>query len=162
MVRPSNLRPRLAPAAPRRSLFCSLAWHTKTKLHIRNVSHTEYETQGLHCGNVALPGSYRPRSLLTSQKAIYSSGLRAGFANTEQLPNVFQVNVSAQRSFRIPGVGQLIERISILNLFDRINLIRPAAGIGIFQSAYSPRFYGSQHRYADLLARPRLRPCALC
>jgi hypothetical protein len=72
--------------------------------------------------------------------AIYSSGLRAGFGDTEQLPNVFQVNVSAQRAFQVPGLGQLIDRISILNLFDRTNLIRPSEGIGIFQSAYGPRF----------------------
>jgi hypothetical protein len=34
----------------------------------------------------------------------------------------------------------LINRIAILNLFDRTDLIRPAEGIGIFQSAYGPRF----------------------
>jgi hypothetical protein len=28
----------------------------------------------------------------------------------------------------------------LINLFDRTNLIRPATGIGVFQSAYGPRF----------------------
>ena len=70
---------------------------------------------------------------------LYSSGLRAGFADTEQLPNVVQVNLSGERSFRIPGLGVLTNRLTLLNLFDRINLIRPAEGIGIFQSAYGPR-----------------------
>lgn len=75
-----------------------------------------------------------------SADAIYSSGLRAGFADEEQLPNVFQLNVSAQRSFHIPKIGRLIDRITIINVLDRTNLIRPAEGIGIFQSAYAPRF----------------------
>jgi len=74
-----------------------------------------------------------------STDAIYSTGLRAGFADLERLPEVVQVNLSAERSFRIAGVGVLTNRISLLNLFDRVNLIRPAEGIGIFQSAYGPR-----------------------
>jgi outer membrane receptor protein involved in Fe transport len=71
---------------------------------------------------------------------IYNSGLRAGFANEQPLSHVMQVNVSAQRSFDVPGVGQVIDRLVLLNIFDRVNLIRPAEGIGIFQSAFSPRF----------------------
>jgi outer membrane receptor protein involved in Fe transport len=72
--------------------------------------------------------------------AIYSSGLRAGFADTEALPPVIQVNLSAQRSFTIPGVGEVVDRLTFLNVLNRVNLIRPAEGIGIFQSAYGPRF----------------------
>jgi outer membrane cobalamin receptor len=72
--------------------------------------------------------------------AIYSSGLRGGFADQEALPAVVQVNVNAQRSFRVPGLGQITDRLIFLNVFDRVNLIRPAEGIGIFQSAYGPRF----------------------
>jgi hypothetical protein len=72
--------------------------------------------------------------------AIYSSGLRGGFADQEALPAVVQVNVNAQRSFHVPGLGQITDRLIFLNVFDRVNLIRPAEGIGIFQSAYGPRF----------------------
>jgi len=75
-----------------------------------------------------------------SVDAIYSSGLRAGFADEEQLPNVFQVNAAIQRAFTLPGLGKVIDRLTVLDLFDRVNLIRPAEGIGIFQSAYGPRF----------------------
>jgi hypothetical protein len=77
--------------------------------------------------------------------AIYSSGLRAGFADQEQLPHVIQFNLGARRKFAIPGIGELENRITVLNLLDRVNLIRPAEGIGIFQSAYGPRltFYDS-------------------
>ena len=66
--------------------------------------------------------------------------MRAGFADEEQLPNVVQVNFSAQRAFDIPGVGQITDRLVLINAVDRVNLIRPAEGIGIFQSAYGPRF----------------------
>jgi outer membrane receptor protein involved in Fe transport len=89
---------------------------------------------------VSAGAAYTWKPYTFSFDAIYSSGLRAGFADTEQLPNVFQLNISAQRSFRVPGIGQLIDRLTIVNLFDRTNLIRPAEGIGIFQSAYGPRF----------------------
>jgi outer membrane receptor for ferrienterochelin and colicin len=82
--------------------------------------------------------TWKPYSF--SVDAVYSSGLRGGFADSDQLPAVFQINVSAQRSFKIPGIGELINRITVLNLLDRTNLIRPAEGIGIFQSAYGPRF----------------------
>lgn len=70
-----------------------------------------------------------------SLDAVYSSGLRAGFADTERLPSTLQVNLGVQRTF-----GQVVNRLTILNLLDRTNLIRPAQGIGIFQSAYGPRF----------------------
>src|SRR5579863_196086 len=70
---------------------------------------------------------------------LYSSGLRSGFADTDQLPHVIQVNMSVERSIEVPGVGLLSNRLAVLNLFDRVNLIRPADGIGIFQSAYGPR-----------------------
>jgi hypothetical protein len=72
--------------------------------------------------------------------AIYSSGLRAGFADEQQLPAVFQVNLSAQRKFTVPGIGEVTDRLTLLNVLDKVNLIRPANGIGIFQSAYGPRF----------------------
>jgi hypothetical protein len=31
------------------------------------------------------------------------------------------------------------DRLTVLNVLDRVNLIRPPEGIGIFQSAYGPR-----------------------
>ena len=70
---------------------------------------------------------------------IYSQGLRSGFANLEQLPEVVQVNFSLERSFVVPAGELLTNRLTLLNVFDRVNLLRPANGIGIFQSAYAPR-----------------------
>ena len=35
--------------------------------------------------------------------------------------------------------GKITNRIILLNIFDRTNLIRPANGIGVFRAAYGPR-----------------------
>jgi len=70
---------------------------------------------------------------------LFSSGLRGGFANETQLPKVWQFNLSAAREFQIPRIGKVENRIILLNIFDRTNLIRPSTGIGVFQSAYGPR-----------------------
>jgi TonB dependent receptor/TonB-dependent Receptor Plug Domain len=83
--------------------------------------------------------SYRWHAWTYSADAVYSSGLRAGFADLERLPRVFQVNMAIERSFHVPGLGPMTNRITVLNVFDRVNLIRPAEGIGIFQSAYGAR-----------------------
>src|SRR5579862_529382 len=83
--------------------------------------------------------SWRVGAWSLAATATYSSGLRAGFADLEQLPAVVQVDMSAECSLRVPGLGLLTHRLSVLNVLDRVNLIRPAEGIGIFQSAYGPR-----------------------
>ena len=55
------------------------------------------------------------------------------------MPNFFQINLSAAREFEIPAIGKLTDRVLLLNIFNRTNLIRPPTGIGVFQSAYGPR-----------------------
>jgi outer membrane cobalamin receptor len=87
----------------------------------------------------AAGAAWRIGAFSLAADGIYSSGLRSGFADLEPLPNVVQVNLSAERDLRVPGLGVLTNRVSVLNAFDRVNLIRPAEGIGIFQSAYGPR-----------------------
>jgi len=69
----------------------------------------------------------------------YTSGLDTGFGNTVPLPSTFQVNVGIERAFEIDG-RQMSNRLTLLNIFDRTNLIRPSGGLGVFQSAYAPRF----------------------
>ena len=83
--------------------------------------------------------AYHWKPWMFSADVIYSSGLRGGFADLESLPHVVQVNLAAQRSFHLPSIGEVTDRITLLNIFDRTNLIRPAEGIGIFQAAYGPR-----------------------
>ena len=89
--------------------------------------------------------SWRSGDYTFAADGMYSRGMRGGFADLEQLPQVVQVNLSGERSFRIAGVGVLTNRVTVLNVSDRVNLIRPAEGIGIFQSAYGPRrtFYAA-------------------
>lgn len=70
---------------------------------------------------------------------LFSSGLRGGFADEVELPKVYQLDLSAERSFHVPGIGTVVNRLTLVNALDRINLIRPAEGIGIFQAAYGPR-----------------------
>jgi outer membrane receptor protein involved in Fe transport len=70
---------------------------------------------------------------------LFSSGLRGGLDNRAQLPKVWQFNLSAAKSLDLPLLGHIENRVILLNLFDRINLIRPSTGIGVFQAAYGPR-----------------------
>jgi outer membrane receptor protein involved in Fe transport len=85
--------------------------------------------------------SYRWRDMLASVDGIYGSGLRAGFANLEHTPQYTQWNAALARSFdpwrdaRKP----LSLRLSVINLFDRIYLLRSDTGIGEFAPQYGPR-----------------------
>jgi outer membrane receptor protein involved in Fe transport len=83
--------------------------------------------------------AYRWKSYQFTFDGLFSSGLRGGFANETQLPKVWQFNMSAARDFVIARLGTVTNRIVLLNIFDRTNLIRPANGIGVFQAAYGPR-----------------------
>ncbi len=74
-----------------------------------------------------------------SSDAIYSSGLAGGFADTQTLPQTLQINMSAQKSWALPGLLPMAMRLTVLNVLDRVNEIRSAEGIGIFQAAYGPR-----------------------
>jgi len=74
--------------------------------------------------------TYRWKPYLFSVQALYSSGLRGGFADLESLPNVVQIDLSGQRSFDLPHIGEITDRITLLNILDRT---------GISQAAYGPR-----------------------
>jgi outer membrane receptor for Fe3+-dicitrate len=85
--------------------------------------------------------SYRWRNLLASVDGIYGSGLRSGFANLEHTPQYTQWNAAIASNFdpwhddRKP----LTLRLSTINLFDRIYLLRSGTGIGEFAPQYGPR-----------------------
>jgi TonB-dependent receptor-like protein len=83
--------------------------------------------------------SYERHACAVSLDATYSSGLATGFADTRTLPQTLQVNASAERTFTLPDGLPLSLRLTMLNLLDRINQIRSAEGIGIFQAAYGAR-----------------------
>ena len=83
--------------------------------------------------------AYRWKEYQFTFDGLFSSGLRGGFANETQLPKVRQFNVSGARDFDVPVLGKVTNRVVLLNMFDRTNLIRPANGIGVAQAAYGPR-----------------------
>lgn len=71
--------------------------------------------------------------------AIYGSGLRRGFANTESLPANFQVNLGLTHLFNLPQCGSLGTRFSVLNLFDRENQLRDGTGVGVGAPQFATR-----------------------
>lgn len=103
-----------------------------------NAQHIILDHQPLLGINDGLTYEFGPYSI--GIDSTYSSGLRGDFANTITGPKVFQVNLNGQRSFEVPYLGTVTDRVIIYNLFDRTNQIRPSEGIGIFQSAFGPRF----------------------
>jgi hypothetical protein len=83
--------------------------------------------------------SYQRAAYAFSLDATYSSGLAGGFADTQTLPHTFQLNAGAERTFDLGHGVPLSLRLTVLNVLDRVNEIRSAEGIGIFQAAYGPR-----------------------
>jgi outer membrane receptor protein involved in Fe transport len=81
--------------------------------------------------------------------ALYGSGLRNGFANTEHLPAHFTMNMSASHNFQIPGFGALDARVAVVNLFDRVYELRDGSGIGVG----APQF-GQRRSFYVALSKP--------
>jgi len=83
--------------------------------------------------------SYLWEQTTLSADAIFGSGLRAGFANTEQTPAYTSVNLGISRGFNVSGLGQLNGRIALINVFDRVYEIRTGTGIGVGAPSYGER-----------------------
>jgi outer membrane receptor protein involved in Fe transport len=85
--------------------------------------------------------SYRWGDMLASADGIYGSGLRAGFANLEHTPQYTQWNAAIARNFNPwhDDGKPLSLRLSAVNLFDRIYLLRSGTGVGEFAPQYGPR-----------------------
>ncbi len=84
--------------------------------------------------------SYRWSGLLASVDGIYGSGLAAGFANEQSEPAYTEFNSALAWSFdpwRDPE--PLTLRLSAVNIFDTIYLLRGGTGIGEFAPQYGPR-----------------------
>ena len=85
--------------------------------------------------------SYRFADDLTvSTDALYGSGLRNGFANTEHLPSYTTFNAAVAKSFDFgQGFGKLDTRVAVVNLFDRTYQLRDGSGIGVGAPQYGMR-----------------------
>jgi outer membrane receptor protein involved in Fe transport len=102
-----------------------------------NWVHLDHEQRLSASGGVA----YRwGDSTTLSGDALYGSGLRNGFANTEHLPSYTQVNLAAERAFDLgAGFGKISGRLAVLNVFDRVFELRDGSGIGVGAPQFGPR-----------------------
>ena len=71
--------------------------------------------------------------------ALFGTGLRNGFANTNHLPAYWQANLGAARDFNLPMLGKLKTRLTVLNIFDRSYQLRDGTGIGVGAPQFAPR-----------------------
>ncbi len=83
--------------------------------------------------------TYRWKSYLFSVDGTYGSGLRSGFANTDELGESFQINLALVKNWQVDGVGLVKTRVVLINATDNINELRNGTGIGIFEPGYGPR-----------------------
>jgi hypothetical protein len=72
---------------------------------------------------------------------IYGSGLRAGFANTQQEPQYYPVNCGYEHTFRLdgPGGNAVKFRFDVLNVFDQSYQLRNGTGLGVNAPQYGER-----------------------
>jgi hypothetical protein len=83
--------------------------------------------------------TYNWREWLFSLSGTYGSGLRAGFANTDELGENFQIDLALEKGWQVPNLGDVKTRVVLVNVTDNINQLRNGIGIGIFQPGYGPR-----------------------
>ncbi|MGZ9710065.1 TonB-dependent receptor [Glaciimonas sp. GNP009] len=83
--------------------------------------------------------SYLWQGTTYSADALYGSGLRSGFANTEHLPSYTEVNLGVSHIFKDSPVGKLTTRLSVINVFDRVYQIRDGSGIGVGAPQFGQR-----------------------
>ncbi|WP_298194627.1 TonB-dependent receptor [Metallibacterium sp.] len=62
---------------------------------------------------------------------MYSSGLRAGFADTLTMPGWFQLDLSVGQRFDPPDLGTLHARLALVNALDRVIELRNGTGLGV-------------------------------
>lgn len=83
--------------------------------------------------------SYQWGKTLFSTDALFGSGLRSGFVNSEHLPAYFQVNLGIGQQINLPGLGRFDAKLSVINLFDRVYELRDGTGIGVGAPQFGPR-----------------------
>ena len=83
--------------------------------------------------------SYRWDGATRSADALYGSGLRRGFVNSEHLPGYTQVNAAVAQNFNLGGLGKFDARFAVINLFDKTYALRDGSGIGVGAPQFGPR-----------------------
>jgi outer membrane receptor protein involved in Fe transport len=84
--------------------------------------------------------SYAWHGLLVSMDGIYGSGLPEGFANEQNAAAYTQWNAALAQSFYPWDPKKALTlRLSALNLFDEIYVLRSGSGVGELAPQYGPR-----------------------
>lgn len=88
---------------------------------------------------IASGASYWWRDWLFSFDTTWNRGLPFGFGNQETLPSYPQVDIGVVRDLEVPHVGDVKVRAAVINLFDRVYLIRAGDGLDVNAASYGPR-----------------------
>jgi hypothetical protein len=89
---------------------------------------------------VSAGASYTYKDTMVYADILYGSGLRSGFANTDELPGYYPVNVGISHTFHLPEkYGQIRVRFDVTNLFNQSYELRDGTGIGVFAPQFGPR-----------------------
>jgi hypothetical protein len=94
---------------------------------------------------VSAGASYTYKDTTVYADLLYGSGLRSGFANTDELPGYYPLNLGVTHIFHLPEkYGRLQVRFDVTNLFDQSYQLRNGTGIGVFAPQFGPRrgFFG--------------------
>jgi outer membrane receptor protein involved in Fe transport len=94
---------------------------------------------------VSTGASYTYKDTTVYADLLYGSGLRSGFANTDELPGYYPLNLGVTHIFHLPQkYGRLQFRFDVTNLFDQSYQLRNGTGIGVFAPQFGPRrgFFG--------------------
>ncbi|MBV9490871.1 MAG: TonB-dependent receptor [Verrucomicrobia bacterium] len=88
--------------------------------------------------------SYAYKGTTAYADMLYGSGLRTGFANTDEVPAHYTFNVGLTHVFDLPQHTKIRVRFDVVNLFDQGYQLRTGSGIGVFAPQYGARrgFFG--------------------
>jgi len=102
-----------------------------------------------HEGRVAASGgvSYAWLGTRYSADFIFNTGLRQSLTlpdgstlpNGDHTPSYTQVNFGASHEFHFASSGPLTLQLAVVNVFDKIYVIRSGTGIGVFAPQYGQR-----------------------
>jgi outer membrane receptor protein involved in Fe transport len=101
-----------------------------------NTDHSQLKTESAGM-------AYLWRGTRYSADLVAGSGLRTVPANDlqyngETVPSYQQVNLGISHTFAAPG-GPVTVRLAVINLLDKIYLLRSMTGVGEFSNQYGPR-----------------------
>jgi outer membrane receptor protein involved in Fe transport len=100
-----------------------------------NWVHLDHDQRIAASGGV----SYKWAGTTVSVDALYGSGLRRGFANTEHLPGYTHVNLGLVQTLDLPEFDKIQGRLAVVNLFDKTYQLRDGSGIGVGAPQFGPR-----------------------